>query len=95
MRLKEETQDSLCSLKLSDVPTEWINSVWDGNFCTEAVTLPYEAVEEEVLLCEDSWERLVEACRHWPQTISSNESKLPKHQGVNKGHFSGWSLIAS
>lgn len=76
MGLKEDTQEALCSLKLSDIPNEWMNSLWDGNFCNESVTLPYHAVEEAVLLCEESWEGLVEACKRWTQ---ENDGKLLYH----------------
>lgn len=76
MGLKEDTQEALCSLKLSDIPNEWMNSLWDGNFCNESVTLPYHAVEEAVLLCEEGWEGLVEACKRWTQ---ANDGKLLCH----------------
>ena len=67
----EKTKESLCSLRLSQIPGEWAESLWDGNFCGEDVTLPYEAVEESVLLNEDSWESLVDACAHWPHAVTS------------------------
>ena len=81
MKLKEATQEALCDLRLSDLPQEWANSLWDGNFCQETVSLPFEAVGEDTLLCEESWERLLEVCSHWPQEGSTNEgeSVSPKH----------------
>lgn len=77
MRLKEKTQDALLLLKLPDVPPEWVDSVWDDNFCSEALTLPPvqgEEEEEEALLSEEGWERLVDACERWPQ-VQDRESK--------------------
>ncbi len=75
MKLKKDTQDALSSLRLSDLPQEWANSLWDGNFCQESVSLPFHAVEEDVLLNEESWEHLVETCSHWPQELSKKECK--------------------
>lgn len=73
MNLREKTREGLRTLRLSDVPDEWVESLWDGNFCGEAVALPYQAVEESVLLNEEGWESLVEACRHWPARTTNSE----------------------
>lgn len=75
MKLKEATQEALCDLRLSDLPEEWANSLWDGNFCQETVSLPFEAVEEDTLLCEESWERLLEACSLWSLEKNRSEGK--------------------
>ena len=75
MALKKDTQEALLALKLAEVPPEWVNTLWEGDFCNEeTITLPYHAVEESVLLNEENWQELVEACRKWPQ---ASESKLP------------------
>lgn len=71
----EKTKEALCALRFSEVPSEWVDSLWDGNFCSEAVSLPYQAVESSVLLNEEEWEKLVEACSHWPQ--AGNECEHP------------------
>ena len=75
MRLREETQDALLLLKLPDVPPEWVDSMWDDNFCSEALTLPpIQQGEGEALLNEEAWERLVDTCEHWPQ-VQDGEGK--------------------
>lgn len=66
MDLREKTREGLRALRLSDIPDEWVEALWDDNFCSEAVSLPYLAVGETVLLNEEGWETLVDACRHWP-----------------------------
>lgn len=76
MNLKEETQEALLALKLSEVPADWIEPVWDGNFCSEAATLPYHVVEEAVILSEENWKSLVEAFRQWPRA-DEGELALP------------------
>lgn len=67
MDLREKTKEALCALRFSEVPPEWVDSLWDGNFCSESVSLPYQAVEARVLLNEEEWAKLVEACSHWSQ----------------------------
>ena len=88
MRLKEETQDALLHLKLPDVPPEWVDSLWEDNFCSEALTLPgHGEGEGEALLSEEGWERLVEACEHWPQ-VQDRESKYIL--GASKEELEVW-----
>lgn len=73
MDLREKTREGLCALRLSEIPEEWVELLWDGNFCSEEVALPYQAVEESVLLSEEGWETLVEACRHWPARAKNSK----------------------
>ena len=75
MGLKEQTQTAFTALGFSDIPSEWVNSLWDKNFCNETVTLPYSAVEEGVLLNVDGWENLVDTCRHWSSARNADESQ--------------------
>ena len=70
MKLDRETQETLRLLKLQDIPREWVDCVWDENFCGEAVRLPCEEGEEGNLLSEEGWERLVDTCQHWSQAQS-------------------------
>lgn len=74
MGLKQNTQEAFQTLGLSDLPSEWVDSLWDCDFCADTVTLPYLAVGEGVLLCEESWEAAVEECRQWLQTSDTDES---------------------
>ncbi len=72
MDLREKTLEGLCSLRFSDISREWVDSIWDENLCSEEVPLP---LEEGVLLNEEGWESLVEACRGWTQPENSSESE--------------------
>ncbi len=76
MGLEDELQEALSYLRLADIPTEWVDSLWQGNFCNETVTLPYQAVEESVLLDEESWGKLVEACRQWLKPCNEGKALL-------------------
>lgn len=75
MGLKDDTLEAFQCLGLSDLPSDWVDSLWDGDFClADAVTLPYMAVGEGVLLCEEGWEGAVKTCRQWLQASDTDES---------------------
>ena len=75
MELKDDIQEAFQTLGLSDLPSDWVDSLWDGDFCPlDTVTLPYLAVGEGVLLCEESWEAAVKACKQWLQDSDGDES---------------------
>ena len=65
MALESSTLEAFQALGLSDLPTDWVDSLWDADFCVDTVTLPYQAVGEDVLLCEESWERVVHTSGQW------------------------------
>ncbi len=52
-------------LGVPDLPSDWVDSLWDCDFCPESITLPYQSVSEGTLLCEESWEVAVKACKDW------------------------------
>ncbi len=64
MSLSRETQEALRGLGVTELPEEWVQAVWEGNFC-ESASLPLQA-EDSVLREEGSgWRRAVQACRQW------------------------------
>lgn len=62
MSLSRETQEAVRGLGVSELPEEWMQAIWEGNFC-ESASLPLQA--EDSLLREEGWRRAVQACRQW------------------------------
>ena len=72
MSFQFDTQEALKSLGVCDVPLEWINAIWDQNFC-ESASPPLE-VDQSVLLNESGWCRAVKACRKWLEAATQETS---------------------
>ena len=75
MGVKEDVQESFQALGIPDLPPDWVDSLWDCDFCAESVSLPYQAVSEGTLLCEDSWNEAVKSCRKWLRDSGTEEER--------------------
>lgn len=73
MGVKDEVQEAFQCLGIPDLPSDWVDSLWDCDFCTESISLPYQTVDEGTLLCEDSWSAAVRACKEWLRDSSEEE----------------------
>ncbi|XP_064384274.1 condensin-2 complex subunit D3-L-like isoform X2 [Halichondria panicea] len=61
MSLQEDTQRAVSTLGLSGIPEEWVDKVWEDNFC-ESIELPSDQM---LLLNSDAWRSLARACAQW------------------------------
>ncbi len=82
MSLNRETQEALCCLGVKELPDDWVQGIWDGNFC-ESASLPLQA--EEDLLREEGWRRAVQACRQWTGAAREQEDE-DEEGGWTAGH---------
>ena len=78
MSLQEETRRAVKSLGQSELSTEWVDRVWDDNFC-ESYDLPCD----ELLNCE-GWASLVEALVQWKNRRDDEETDSDSEEGVLK-----------
>ena len=66
------------SLGLSELSTEWVDRVWDDNFC-ESYDLPCDD-----LLNSEDWASLVEALVRWKSRRNDEEAESDNEEGVLK-----------
>ena len=69
----EETVKCYQSLLLEEIPTEWVDGVWDGNFC-EAVTST--DVLKQLITRPKRLSQVVHVTRTWIETRNDSQSKL-------------------
>ncbi len=76
MSLQEDTRRAVSTLGLSAIPEEWVDRVWDDNFC-ESIELPSDQLQ---LLNCDAWRNLARACAQW-KTRGTGDSDDDTDQG--------------
>lgn len=86
--MQGETQEALKRLGIGGIPTEWVERVWDNNFC-DSFGLPTDSHGDAQLLDEEGWGKLVEVCREWQRqrpTLENSpepERSVRQDEGVN------------
>jgi len=92
--VKEDVQEAFQSLGIPDFPSDWIDSLWDCDFCAESVSLPYQAVSEDTLLSEGCWDAAVKACKKWLRVSSSEEETAGFWTSLMEINVSARSVLA-
>ena len=69
----EETVKCYQSLLLEEIPTEWVDGVWDGNFC-EAVAST-DALKQ-LITRPKQLSQVVHVTRTWMETRNDSQSKF-------------------
>lgn len=82
MSMQAETKEALRNLGLDGISTEWVDSVWDNNFC-ENFGLPSD--DHNQLLDEDSWRNLVEVCRQWKTRTNYTDDSQEDNDAEDAG----------
>ena len=86
MGTRAETKEALRNLGLDCISTEWVDSVWDNNFC-ESFGLPADDQNQLQLLDEDSWRNLVEVCKQWKTWTSDTDDSLEDNDIEDEGQI--------
>ena len=55
-------QEAFQDLGVGDLSVEWVNGVWDSNFC-DSSSLPEEL--ETAVQSAEKWSAVLRACRQW------------------------------
>ena len=55
-------QEAFQDLGAGDLPVEWVNGVWNSNFC-DSSSLPEEV--ESIVLNTEKWSAALASCRQW------------------------------
>ena len=84
MSLSQETQEALCGLALSELPGEWVDAVWEGNFC-EGAMVPLQLMER--VMREEGWKKAVSACRQWVVKRKKGEKEPERHSLVEEEEY--------
>lgn len=62
MSVQALCQEAFQDLGVGDLPAEWVNGVWNSNFC-DSSSLPEEA--EGTVLNTEKWSAALSSCRQW------------------------------
>ena len=62
MSVQALCQEAFQDLGVGDLPVEWVNGVWDSNFC-DSSSLPEEV--EGAVHSTGKWNAVLSACRQW------------------------------